>query len=49
MDRNFSRGVMNFAPFVITGNPAFDYFFSIGFMFTLLAISTGLLFKLFKW
>jgi len=40
---------MTFAPFHITGNAAFDYFFSIGFVFTMLSIGPALVFKLFKW
>jgi len=40
---------MTFSPFVITGNPAFDYFFSIVFFFGMISIGPALLFKLFKW
>jgi hypothetical protein len=40
---------MTFAPFAITGNPAFDYFYSVGFVFVMISIGPALLFKLFKW
>ena len=40
---------MTFDPFTVTGNPAFDYFFSIGFVFTMFSIGPALVFKLFKW
>ncbi len=40
---------MTFAPFVITGNPAFDYFFSVGFFFVMTSIPTSLVFKALKW
>lgn len=40
---------MTFDPFVITGNPAFDFFFSLVFMFVIISIGPALLFRLLKW
>ena len=40
---------MTFAPFVILGNPVFDYFFSVGFVFVMISIGSALVFKLLKW
>lgn len=40
---------MTFNPIAITGNQAFDYFFSLVFVFGLIAIGPALLFRLLKY
>lgn len=40
---------MTISPIPVTGNQAFDYFFSIVFVLGMISIGPSLLFKLFKW
>lgn len=40
---------MTFGIYAITGNEAFDYFFTLCFVFGLIAIGPALIFKLFKY
>jgi len=40
---------MTFGVYSITGNPAFDYFFTLTFVIGCIAVGPMLLFKLFKW
>ena len=39
---------MTFQPLPVTGNPVFDYFFSIVFVMGLVGIGPSLIFRLFK-
>jgi len=40
---------MTFQIYAITGNAAFDYFFTLNFIFGIIAIGPALVFKLFKY
>lgn len=41
--------MITFGIIPVTGNEAFDYFFTLNFTFVLIAIGPSLLFKLLKW